>query len=66
MGVPLDDPMSSDPIYYLNWKEGVERLAQYGYIAHISDQDGIAFYEGKYRELHVQEWSRKWQRNNRF
>jgi len=66
MGVPQDDPMSTEPIYYLNWKEGVERLVQYGYIAHTNDQDGIAFFENMYREQHVREWSNKWLRNNRF
>ena len=60
MGVPEDNPMSREPIYYLNFTQGIERLAQNQNILHTDDQDGIQHIEDYYRNLHEKEWLNKW------
>ena len=66
MGVPIDDPRSTDPIFYLDWQDGIVLLAQNGYIESTHDHDGIAYFENMYKQQHIQEWSNKWLRNKQI
>ena len=69
MGVPEDDPRSREPIYCLNFNQGVERLAQNGVLKHTNDQEGIDYYETYYGKLHLNDWLNKWypnQQNNYY
>ena len=60
MGLDQFNSNNRNPIYLLNFKEGVERLVQNGLLRHTDDWDGIDYYQDMYRRTHEREYLQKW------